>query len=275
MFGYSEFAAIRKEAEVIKAAPVSFFVVCLVIGGLMWTGFHIVYKGELDGAHQQTEDWKGTASRWESETQFWKDLSSRPTIEVTPPAQAAPTPSGPKPSVPPRQGKDKPHAGVVVPVAPPEPSQPSQVVAENNGIAIRGDNNGIATVNNIGQVARSLSDSQASVLGGVLNLPDANFEGITAILGDPESLRFAEQIRGVFAAHGWPKSDGLNQAVYTGVMPGILIGISPDDVIVPPPVELALYNAFKLDGFVVHATVIKSMAKGHFSLIVGSDVQAA
>jgi hypothetical protein len=42
MFGVDEFERIRKEADVIRAAPVSFCIVLLICVGLLWEAYHLV-----------------------------------------------------------------------------------------------------------------------------------------------------------------------------------------------------------------------------------------
>ena len=67
----SEIDRLKREARVIKQAPASFFIVCLIAMGLMWGAFHFVYKDKLDNAHEDT-------SHWKSSSDYWKDRAEHP-----------------------------------------------------------------------------------------------------------------------------------------------------------------------------------------------------
>jgi hypothetical protein len=67
-----------KEADVIKGAPRSFAIVCVVTIGLIWSGFHLKYKGDLDGANERTKNAQGDTIHWHETAGYYKELVSRP-----------------------------------------------------------------------------------------------------------------------------------------------------------------------------------------------------
>jgi hypothetical protein len=73
-----------KEADVIKGAPRSFAIVCVVAIGLIWSGFHLKYKGDLDGANDRTKNAQGDAMHWHETADYYKDLVSRPVQHEAP-----------------------------------------------------------------------------------------------------------------------------------------------------------------------------------------------
>jgi hypothetical protein len=75
---------LKKEWHVIKGAPFSFLVVCAIAIGLIWGGFRFLYHDKLTESDKRAEQWK-------SDTEYWKDVASRPkATEVI--ANVSPTP---------------------------------------------------------------------------------------------------------------------------------------------------------------------------------------
>jgi hypothetical protein len=60
---------LRKEQHVIKAAPWSFAIVCVVALALCFAGFKWYYRGRL-------ADSESLAQHWKSDADYWKDMAS-------------------------------------------------------------------------------------------------------------------------------------------------------------------------------------------------------
>jgi hypothetical protein len=127
MLGVSELEKFRKEGEVIRGAPFSFIIVCVVAIGILWGSFHHVYKGKLDDAHEQTDGWRNTAGRWQSDVEFWKDAASRP-LPTSTPSSAAPSASSAQTSDHPVELKIPLHSSKLAP----QIKAPSQVPASSD-----------------------------------------------------------------------------------------------------------------------------------------------
>jgi hypothetical protein len=98
MFGVGELEKLLKEADVIKAAPRSFTLVCLAAIAIIWGGFHFEYKSDLDAANGHTTNAQEDAEHWHQAADYYKDLASRPVQhEVSP---STPVASPTKPEIP-------------------------------------------------------------------------------------------------------------------------------------------------------------------------------
>ena len=62
---------LRNEWQVIRGAPFSFFIVCVLAIGVIWSGFHYSYKNKL-------EDMEGRASNWQNNSSYWKEQAEKP-----------------------------------------------------------------------------------------------------------------------------------------------------------------------------------------------------
>jgi hypothetical protein len=269
MFGYEEFAVIRKEAAVIKAAPFSFFVVLLVIGGLMWTGFHISYKGKLEDAHELTEHWKGESDHWQSDSAYWKDIATHP-VQVNPTHQPAPPPTTQEPK--PKQKPEIPSTNS--PAGKHESNSPDHVgpgpnVSAPNGVAIGRDNNGTAIVNN-GSIPRTLTAEQVQKIVSQVGTGSPSFTGITCLLGDQEGCALAEQIGQSLNNAGW-QIPGVIQAVMNKPVAGLFVVISPEDAASPPDGTMRLYAALRAAGLNVIGIKQQGAPQGKFALLVGAN----
>ncbi len=264
----------------IRRAPFSFLVVCIVVCLICWTGFHFSYKSLFDNAADEAKHWHETATRWQSDSSYWEDMAKRTVFEQPQPPSGGTFKTEQPPAAPATATKPS-KKSFVHPLVeerpkqnttpPPVSEKPPEVNAPG-GIAIGGNNNGTATV--IGSVPRSFTVLQEAEIGSALGNPSPDFDGITCVMGDGESCRLAEQIRKIFAAHGWPKTDGVNQAVYNNPMPGLMIAVSPEDAISPPPGAMQVNNAFRANGIDIHGVKIDRLAEGHFYILVGNNLPA-
>jgi hypothetical protein len=281
MFVYSVIEAIRKETEAIKSAPISYFIVCLVLGSLMWTGFHLVYKGKLDAARDDTTHWHDQADRWKGDVDYWKDMANRTVYEkqdsllpqngTTQTTTAALPNSTSKPS----QTTSK-ESTLTSPASTPTSVTQQTVVASNGSIAIGGNNSGNNSVTNIGSIPRSLTATQIQIIRNRLGSPPENFDGVGCIFGDEESCRFADQIRAILQAAGWPKSSPQDWSQQTmhgipSLPSGILIEVSPDDAMSPPDGVLRLFEAFEKAGIEVNGVRAQNLPRGHFDITISSN----
>jgi len=90
---------------------------------------------------------------------------------------------------------------------------------------------------------RSLTKEQTEQILAVLRgRPTATIE-LEYPVGDPEVIRFTEQIEGVLKAAGWRVS-GTSAAIYTGTPTGLILVVANRS----DPFALALHQAFKAAG---------------------------
>ena len=281
MFGVDELEKLRKEGEVIKAAPISFVIVCLVATGLIWTFFHFTYSERIEGADGRLKNAQDDATHWHQTADYYKDLASRPVQHETTPAisQAAP--------VKPNASTDKPgparspelttkhHEGKPNNSSsnekPPDTSKPPAITAPN-GVAIGRDNNGTAVVNNIGALARTVSSAQQAEIISHLGSQPAGFTGITCFLGDPESCGFATQLMEALRNAGW-KIDGLTQAVFSNPLEGTFVTVAPEDSAAPPEGVLRMYNTLRSAGVPIQGLRMNGTPVGKFGIVVGSHTK--
>ncbi len=251
----------------IRGAPISFTIVCIVMFGIFYGCFHLVYKGKLDDAHQQTADWQQTAQRWQSDAEYYKELTSRPVQ-----SEALP----PKPTVP--KPKDSDTGQVATKKETPQKTQrpdkssvkSSTGIEAPNGIAMGGNNNGTAIVNN-GSIPRTLTAAQQLTITSTVGAQSPNFDGITCLMGDQEGCGFATQIMDSLRSAGW-QIRGLNQALLSNHLEGLFVVISPEDAATPPDGVMRLYNALRSAGLPVQGLRMKG-TKGKFGLLVAAHTQ--
>ncbi|MDE3188349.1 MAG: hypothetical protein KGM96_12625 [Acidobacteriota bacterium] len=255
---------IRAEWDTIRKAKFSFLIVCVVMCGACWAGFHFAYKSMFDNADDEARHWRDTAERWESDASYYQDVAKRSvSIQQTQPAVLTPEAPPVAMKIPPKKSPNS---------APASPPPSKQEVNAPGGVAVGGNNNGV--INN-GAIPRSLTPSQEVSLGNAIGPPVSEFDGVYCIMGDSESCRFAEQIRRIFNTHGWPKTEGLNQAVFTEPMPGILLAVNPADAASPPTAILKVYNSFRANGINIVGTRMNSVKPGHFFILAGSNLPPA
>jgi len=63
----------KKEWAVIKGAPFSFVIVCVIAIGLCFSGFRWIYREKLVESEKRGQQWK-------TDVEYWKDLASRPKL---------------------------------------------------------------------------------------------------------------------------------------------------------------------------------------------------
>jgi hypothetical protein len=125
----------------IKAAPFSFVMVCVVAIAACLGAFRWLYTDKLKEANTRSEQWK-------SDVEYWKDLANRK--PAPPDCPSAPSGSIPPPSGPIRKSK-KGTSAHTPPSPSPTPSEsPQTTINVPNGIGISGGNVENPTVNNFG-----------------------------------------------------------------------------------------------------------------------------
>lgn len=252
----------------IKGAPFSFLVVCTATGVLLWFFIHGSFEGKLNDARDETTHWKGTADMWESRTNYYKDLASRPVQhEVTAaiPAEGSAPPKT-EPAKPKNSSPHKTDGGSSKVDTPKEEKSPE--VKADNGIAIGRDNNGTAVVNNVGSLPRVLTPVQMSQIASQIGPEPPNFTGFTCLLGDQEGCGLANQLMTSLRNGGW-KIDGTNQAVLNNHLEGIFIMVDPADPD-PPDGVLKLYNTLRSAGVPVQGLRMNQTGKGKFGVLVAA-----
>ncbi len=114
--------------------------------------------------------------------------------------------------------------------APPMSNNTIGNIFGNQGIITQGQigNNTL----NIGPQPRNIDSSQAVSLKAQIlrELPKDKLITVTALLGDGESIQFAQQIHAFMKANGFTmrEPDGISQSVFTGVVKGLQRQDQPD-----------------------------------------------
>ncbi len=134
------------------------------------------------------------------------------------------------------------------------------VVISNN------QSGGITAKNVTINAKRSLTPEIADKLRELLTPYRGSTVKITALLGDSEGFGYAVQFQKVFATAGW-KVDGIDQAVYTAPLAGLLLRIR-DENNYAKNVE-TINNAFKQVGLDVGGFQDSSAPSDAVELVVG------
>jgi hypothetical protein len=202
---------LHREWEMIKAAPYSFSVVCLIAIGGVWTVFHYAYKEKFSDANTSTQHWK-------SESEYWKEQANRKSpAEQSKPAQSperVPEPiktkkssSGPSQNTPDGTaiGRDN---NAPIAIAP-------------SGIANAAPNLGTQTVNNA-PPARHLSDEQKAAITSFLQGKVCKITIISYAVNVDDAENYALELRDAFKSGGCSVPDqviaGLsNDAILYGL----------------------------------------------------------
>lgn len=106
------------------------------------------------------------------------------------------------------------------------------------------------------QAPRRLTEAQKQFLIAQLSPYRGEKIEIVALLGDQESMQFAQDFHSVFVAAGWQDlSGGVSQAVITGGAVGIEITLNQAEAQAGrlPPVLQPLINALTIAGLMPHA----------------------
>jgi hypothetical protein len=267
---------IRTELEMIKKAPWSFAIICVVAVGAIWTLLNYGYKSKLDDAHELTGHWMGESQHWQSDAEYWKDIASRPALgkqeASNPPKEAEPA----KP-VQSTTESNKPikTPGIYSPTgvnASASSSPPEQILSAPNGIAVGGGTVTNPTVNNYGQQQRQLTPNQAALISSKLGgPPTSDFDGVYCVMGDSESHAYAQQFWDLFSKANWSVGKMVGQNMLTRNPPGVFIAVSPEDVTSPPDGAIRVYGLFKQAGIDVMALKMEGLPKNHWYVFVGNQ----
>jgi hypothetical protein len=136
-------------------------------------------------------------------------------------------------------------------------------------VAIGGDNNGTAVVNN-GAIPRTLTPEQQAKITSQVGVAPENFTGVTCLMGDQEGCGLADQIRRSLDNAGW-QIPGLNQALFTTHMEGLFLIIAPQDATNPPDGAMRLYAALRSAGVDVMGLKQEGAPQGKFGLLVAAS----
>lgn len=250
----------------IKDAPLSVVVICLVALGVT----HFMYTGQIGSARDRLKDAQDDTKHWHETADFYKDLASRPTQTAEVVSTKA-RPSGRRSSDPPKKPEPE--------KKPPDSSSSGKQKASDvpaviapNGVAIGRDNSGIAIVNNIGTLPRTLSPEQQAAIASRVGPQPSGFTGVTCLLGDQEGCSFATQVMATLRTAGW-KIDGLSQSVMTEHLEGVFLAIAPDDVARPPSEALSLYNTLRFAGIPIQGLKMNGTTAGKFEILVAAHTK--
>jgi hypothetical protein len=113
---------------------------------------------------------------------------------------------------------------------------------------------------------RSISATQRERLVDGLKTCSAKVVLLTAPLGDPEAIAFAQNLEAVFVAAGW-KSDGVSQAVFPGVPTGLIVRVPSKDHIHPCAAQVQY--AFASIGIEVPGVIVAGSSVELLDIVVG------
>lgn len=136
----------------IRAAPWSFCLVCIVAFTICLVGFRTYYG-------QKLSDSDGRAQNWKNDADYWKDIANRPSRMVVsnPPPVQSPCPAAESLHKPSKMKLEFGTKPVNTSDIPPVPIASPQNVSAPNGIAIGGGRVSNPTVNNFGPPPANLS----------------------------------------------------------------------------------------------------------------------
>ena len=114
---------------------------------------------------------------------------------------------------------------------------------------------------------RALTEGQAAAISKVLAARPQRRISITAVLGDPEALWYATQLRQAIVAGGW-QVDPIRESLFSQQIAGLLIFVGAD----PPPSDAnALFQALRAAGLTVAGNVDPAANPDSVSLAVGAQ----
>ena len=113
---------------------------------------------------------------------------------------------------------------------------------------------------------RALTQSQAAAISKALAAGPAAHISVSAVLGDPEALRYATQLRQAIAAGGW-QVDGIRQSLFSEQMVGVLIFVGGDP---PPSAANVVFRALGAAGLTAQGNVDPTANPDSVSLVVGA-----
>ena len=96
---------------------------------------------------------------------------------------------------------------------------------------------------------RAVTEGQAAAISKVLAARPQRRISITAVLGDPEALQYATQLRQAIVAGGW-QVEGIRESLFSQQIAGLLIFVGAE----PPPWDAnALFQTLRVAGLTVAA----------------------
>lgn len=199
----------------IKAAPYSFAIVCVVVVASCLIGFHWHYTGKL------TES-DGRAAKWREDADYWKEVASRPKSSASE-RNPTPTQSPVKEHTIPRNSTTSAATSTK-----PSSAPPPVINAPGSNVIAGGTVNGNPTVNNFAPPSRHLSKQQADALERFTSTlpPDLSKELTIQSVNEAETQSYAGEIEEVFKKHTKIEANvGLS---YTQVPRGIYVCVRSD-----------------------------------------------
>jgi hypothetical protein len=114
---------------------------------------------------------------------------------------------------------------------------------------------------------RTLTQSQAAAISKTLaTVPSARIS-VSAVLGDPEAVQYASQLRQAIIAGGW-QVDSFRQSVFSEHLAGLLIFVGAN----PPPSEAnVLFQGLRAAGLTAEGNVDPAANPDRISLVVGAQ----
>jgi hypothetical protein len=135
--------ALRKEWHMIKVAPFSFIIVCILIIAGCFAGFSTYYRSKL-------ADGDNLAALWKSRSDYWEDVATHPKpVEANKTGHALPSPQAPPLAPLVERGHHAISASEAKPVSKASPNPAPAVINAPGGIPIIGGNvNNPTVINN-------------------------------------------------------------------------------------------------------------------------------
>jgi hypothetical protein len=160
--------------------------------------------------------------------------------------------------------------------AKPAPSELAQMQPQPS---ITGNCNAYGTGNNVTCAPQPLISEQAALqLVPSLKAAGSYKVSITSVMGDAQAFQSADRLKSALVSAGWDV-DGVNQAVFTVPMIGVILSIAPKEGLAAgkvsfdnlPPAAASLIKAFRQNGVNVTGTLdpsIKDLAT--VNIIIGA-----
>lgn len=120
-------------------------------------------------------------------------------------------------------------------------------------------------ITNVGPQPRQVSVAAANAIVSALRKLPPEQVRITALMGDPESVQFAMTLREILTLAGWGTESGINQAVYTGLLKGVILRVSGER-----PTVQTFGNWLLAAGMRAQGELVGSLAG--IEIIVGSNL---
>jgi hypothetical protein len=183
---------LRREWHMIKAAPFSFAIVCVVAITAFYGAFRWYYADKIKDANTRADQWKG-------DVDYWKDQAGRKP-ECPPTPHADPKTSTPKPLLPAKPSR-RPEIGKANVVPSTTPSV--KLDCEGGNCAVSNGQQGGITAGqiNIGDVAKRLSPENIGKIAAFLQ--SAQVKSSISISAAQNTSGFADDLYEAFHEGGW------------------------------------------------------------------------